>query len=169
MPVPQEGQYPEYFKGYISKVDAGSPVEAIAKYATDLEIFFMELPESKALYSYAPGKWTINELLQHIVDAERVFAYRLLHISRNDQTPLAPFDENSYTLNSRANNKSLAAIKEEFTSVRKATDLLIMSLEDDQLNYSTITRNTSITGNAICFIIFGHMLHHKTILEERYL
>jgi uncharacterized damage-inducible protein DinB len=169
MPVPQEGHYPEYFKGYISKVDAGSPVEAIAKYATDLENFFMELPETKALYSYAPDKWTINELLQHIVDAERVFAYRLLHISRNDQTPLAPFDENSYTLNSRANNKSLAAIKSEFASVRKSTDLLIKSLDEEQLTYSTRTRNSPITANAISFIIFGHMLHHKTILEERYL
>jgi uncharacterized damage-inducible protein DinB len=169
MPVPQEGQYPEYFKGYISKVIAKDLTEAVAKYADDLGKFYMELPDTKALYSYAPGKWTINELLQHIVDAERVFAYRMLHISRNDQTPLAPFDENSYAEYSRANKKSIALIKEEFQSVRNSTDLLIKSLDEEQLNYSTVTRNSPITANAIGFIILGHMLHHKTIIEERYL
>ena len=169
MPVPQEGQYPEYFKGYISKVIASDLAEVVSKYAKEIEQFYLDLPDTKALYSYAPGKWTINELLQHIVDAERVFAYRMLHISRNDQTPLAPFDENSYALNSRANKKSIAAIKEEFISVRNSTDLLIKSLDEEQLAYSTITRNSPITANAIGYIIFGHMLHHKTILEERYL
>ena len=168
MPRPVESDFPAYFSRYISKVDADTIAQAITKYAT-LTNFYTNLPEEKADHAYAPGKWTVKELLQHIIDAERIFSYRLLRIARKDKTPLASFDENSYAESSLASERSFDAMKEEFLAVRKATDLLLYSLSEDQLSEQGISSNLPITANAVAYIIYGHMLHHKEVLEERYL
>ena len=128
MPRPQATDFPTYFARYIARVDADSLSAAVKAYAKPLEEFYTHLPEAKAEYRYAPGKWTVKELLQHIVDTERIMSYRLLRISRGDKTPLASFDEDSYAAASNANARSFDSIKEEFIAVRKATDLLIASL-----------------------------------------
>ncbi len=169
MSRPQASDFPAYFARYISKVDADTIHEAINKYATSLTGFYTTLPEEKAGYAYAPGKWTLKEVLQHIIDAERIFSYRILRIARKDKTPLPSFDENSYAENSLANERSFASIKEEFLAVRKATDLLLASLNEEQLAQQGISSGLPVTANAIAYIIFGHMLHHREVLEERYL
>lgn len=169
MPRPQSSEFPSYFGRYISKVAADSVAEAIQRYAADLNHFYTSLPEDKADYRYAEGKWTIKELLQHVIDAERIFAYRILRISRKDNTPLASFDEDSYALHAQANKRSLASLKEEFLAVRKSSDLLLASLSEEQLAEQGIASNLPVTANAIGFILFGHLLHHKAVLEERYL
>jgi uncharacterized damage-inducible protein DinB len=169
MSKPLQSDFPAYYSTYISKVDAGSISEAIKNYAVSLTDFYKNLPEEKAEYCYAPGKWTLKELLQHIIDAERIFSYRALRIARKDNTPLPAFDENSYAANSLANNRNFADMKEEFLAVRKSTDCLLSSLTEDQLSAQGISSNLPITVNAIAFIIFGHLLHHKQVLEERYL
>jgi hypothetical protein len=169
MPKPIAADFPAYFSRYISKANANSLSEAVSIYAASLVDFYTGLPEAKADYAYAPGKWTIKEVLQHVIDAERVFSYRVMCISRKDKTPLPSFDENSYADNSLAANRSLASLKEEFIAVRKSTDLLIGSLSEEQLATEGISSNLPITANAIGFIVFGHLLHHKEVLEERYL
>jgi len=169
MSRPQASDFPAYFSRYISKADADTIHEAISKYATSLTDFYASLPEEKADYAYAPGKWTLKEVLQHIIDAERIFSYRILRIARKDKTPLPSFDENSYADNSLANERSFASIKEEFLAVRKATDLLLASLNEEQLAQQGISSELPVTANALAYITFGHMLHHKQILEERYL
>ncbi len=169
MPRPQATDFPTYFTRYIARVEADSLSSALTGYAKPLEDFYTGLPESKADYRYAPGKWTLKELLQHIVDTERIMSYRLLRISRGDKTPLASFDEDSYATASNANSRSFDSIKEEFKAVRKATDLLITTLSEEQLASEGIASNLPVTANAVGFIIFGHMLHHKGVLEEKYL
>ncbi|MEO7531204.1 MAG: DinB family protein [Sediminibacterium sp.] len=169
MARPKASDSAPYFIRYISKVDADTVSEAIKKYATLVNNFYATLPEEKADYAYAPGKWTLKELLQHVIDAERIFSYRVLRIARKDKTPLASFDENSYAEHSLAGERSFASIKEEFLAVRKATDLLLTSLNEEQLSSQGISSEHAVTANAIAYIMFGHLLHHKEILEERYL
>ena len=169
MPRPQANDFPTYFARYIARVDADSLSAAVKAYAKPLEEFYTHLPEAKAEYRYAPGKWTVKELLQHIVDTERIMSYRLLRISRGDKTPLASFDEDSYAAASNANARSFDSIKEEFIAVRKTTDLLIASLSEEQLAAEGVASNLPVKANAVGYIIFGHMLHHKGVIEERYL
>ena len=169
MSKPQVQDFPPYFGRYISQADAESLSEAIEKYAPLLIAFYVGLPEEKATFSYAKGKWSLKELLLHVIDTERVMAYRLLRFVRKDKTPLASFDENLFAANSLANDRSFGSIKEEFVAVRKSTDLLIQSLSEEQLKEKGMASNLSITANAIGYIIFGHMLHHKMVVEEKYL
>jgi uncharacterized damage-inducible protein DinB len=169
MPRPQTTDFPAYFEKYISLVDAGDLLTAAKKYAEPLRAFYNNLPDNKADYQYAPGKWTLKELLQHVVDTERIMSYRLLRIARHDKTPLASFDENSFAENSLASERSFASIKEEFAALRKATDLLIQSLNESQLSEQGIAGNNPVTANAVGYIIFGHMLHHRKVVEDKYL
>ncbi len=168
MARPQASDHPPYFGRYIAKVDADSVTDAMQKYAMLLADFYTQLPEEKADYRYAPGKWTLKEVLQHVIDTERIFSYRVLRIARKDKTPLASFDENSYAENAKAANRSFDSIKEEFLAVRKATDLLLVTLDNEQLSQQGISSELPVTANAIAYIIYGHMLHHKKVLEDRY-
>ncbi len=169
MPRPHIADYAPYFEKYITKVAATDAKELIDKYAQPLRLFYTDLPASKADYKYAAGKWTLKDLLQHIIDTERIMAYRLLRIARNDSTPNPSFDENSFALNAGAARRSFDSIKEEFITVRKATDLLLQSLTEEQLSFAGMSGNHRTTANAIAFILFGHLLHHKQIVEEKYL
>lgn len=169
MARPAETDFPAYFAGYISKVNTETISEAINKYSAALNQFYTSLPEAKADHAYAPGKWTIKEVLQHLIDAERVFSYRLMCIARKEKTSLPSFDENAYAEFSQADKRSLSDLKEEFTAVRKSTDLLLNSLSDEQFDEVGTSNNSKVTAKAIAYVVFGHLLHHKDILEERYL
>jgi uncharacterized damage-inducible protein DinB len=169
MPRPQPNDYAAYYNTYISKVEGENVKEIISKYSEPLLQFYNSLPEDKADYAYAEGKWTVKELLLHIIDAERIFGYRALRIARKDQTPLPGFDENAYTPVSKATQRNLQSLKDEFAAVRQATDILFDTFDEEQLSQTGTASNQPVTANAIGFIIFGHMIHHKQILEERYL
>lgn len=166
---PQSGTYPVYFDNYIKLVDAISIEEAIEKYSDDLIKFFKKIRESNADYRYAPGKWSLKELLQHIIDAERIFAYRALCIARKDGTHLPGFDENSYAAESKADSRTWKSLLKEFKSVRKSTNNLIKSLNEEQLQQSGNTNGQPNTVVAISFVIFGHIIHHMNMVKERYL
>ena len=143
--------------------------EAVKLLSYPLTYFFLNLPDEKGDYAYAEGKWTIKDLIQHIIDTERIMQYRLLRVARNDSTPLPGFDENLYAQAAQANERTFIALKEEFKALRKSTDLLVSSLTENQLMNSGIASDKKVTANAIAFILFGHLLHHKKIIEERYL
>jgi uncharacterized damage-inducible protein DinB len=169
MPRPAHQDSGEFYHGYINQAKGNSVTEVMTNHASEIKSFYLNLPEVKADYAYADGKWTIKELLQHVIDAERIFSYRALRIARKDATPLASFDENAYTENANAHSRSLQSLKEEFDAVRRSTDLMLQSFNDDQLNAKGTASNKGITVNAIGFIIYGHLLHHNKIIEERYL
>jgi uncharacterized damage-inducible protein DinB len=169
MPRPDLSRVPVYFHNYINQVPEDDLIESFRK-QSDVFIKFLEnIPKEKHDYRYAEGKWTLKELLQHIIDAERIFSYRALRFARQDATPLASFDENSYTLHSKAGRRNWNDLVEEFKSVRKASKYLFNSFDNDQLNASGISNNNSIYVLGIGFITIGHTLHHKKIIEERYL
>lgn len=154
---------------YIALAKGETAAEVVNNHAAEILAFYTNLPEEKAHFAYADGKWTIIEVLQHIIDAERVFSYRTTRIARKDTTPLPGFDENAYTENSLAYKRDFNLLKEEFTALRRATDIFISSLDEEQLQQSGTASGKYITANAIAFIIYGHLLHHINIIKERYL
>ncbi|MBS1626255.1 MAG: DinB family protein [Bacteroidetes bacterium] len=168
MSRPSSTHYASYYTNYIEAAQAENVAELITNYSILLNNFIQNIPEEKANYKYAANKWNVKEVLQHLIDTERIFAYRALRIARNDSTLLAGFDENSYVENANTIERTLQSLKNELIAVRKSTDLLLQSFNEKQLQQVGTANNHSITVNAICFIIFGHLLHHKKILEERY-
>jgi uncharacterized damage-inducible protein DinB len=169
MGKPIKGEYGAFYEGYVSKIDADNLQEAVIKYSSPLMAFYEKLPEEKADYQYAPGKWSMKDLLQHIIDTERIMSYRLLRIARNDKTPLPGFEENDYANAANAKTRSFNALKDELIALRKSTDLFIQGLSEEQLSNTGIASGANVTANAIGYIIFGHLMHHKKIIEERYL
>jgi uncharacterized damage-inducible protein DinB len=169
MPRPQPNDYAAYYETYVGKVKGNSVDEIIRTYSRPMFDFYSSLPEEKADHRYAEDKWSIKELLLHMIDAERIFGYRALRIARKDKTPLPGFDENSYTPASKASERTFQSLKDEFAAVRKATDILLSTFDEEQLSERGTASEHPVTANAIAFIIYGHMLHHKQVLEERYL
>jgi hypothetical protein len=169
MSRPLPADFPPYFARYIDLVQADSPSAAMRTHAKALQDFFHAIPAHKADHRYAPEKWTIKSVLQHVIDTERIFSYRLLRISRHDTTPLASFDENSFAENAHADQRSWPELLAEFDAVRTATDMLLSSLSESSLQQKGTASNQPVTANAIAFMIFGHLLHHQRVLEERYL
>ena len=169
MPNLLPGTYPAFMKGYLSLVDVDTVADAIEKYPEVILDFFKNIPFDKISYRYAENKWNIKEMLQHIIDTERIFAYRALRIARHDKTPLPGFDEKSYAAAVNADERSWEILMNEFEAVRKSSDLLLQSFTEDQLQQSGTTSNEPNTVKAISFVVYGHILHHINILKERYL
>lgn len=169
MARPQTGDYGSFYQGYIDAATGNSVSELLEKHPAQIRQFILDLPEDKADYQYAAGKWTIKQMLQHLIDTERVFTYRALRISRKDTTALAGFDEKAYAENAPVNHRSLQELKQEFILLRQASDMMVASFTNEQLSLEGVASNHPITVNALCFIIFGHNLHHMAVMKERYL
>ena len=157
------------YHNYINQVLQDDVMSAFQSGTPALLDFIDSIPATKFDYSYAPGKWTLKELLQHIIDAERIFDYRALRIARKDETPLPGFDENSYAEHSKAARRDWSELKDEFRVVRRSSEYLFGSFDEDQLNATGVASNNSISVLALGFIVVGHALHHKKVIEERYL
>jgi uncharacterized damage-inducible protein DinB len=169
MPKPLPASYPEYFKRYVDQVPEEDLNTAFSNQSPVLNELLNSITEEKSAYAYAPGKWTLKELLLHMTDAERIFNYRALCIARREQNSLPGFDEDSYAANSNANNRSWQELVEEFLAVRKSTELLYKSFTDEMLNASGISNGKQIIVSSLGFITLGHFYHHKKVIEERYL
>ena len=169
MPRPDLSRVPVSFHNYINQVPEDDLTKSF-KIQSEVFIRFLEnIPPDKYDYRYAEGKWTLNELLQHVIDAERIFCYRALCFARKDATPLPSFDENSYAENSKAQNRNWNDLIEEFKAVRKATEYLFSSFDKEQLDSSGVSNKNPNYVLGMGFITIGHTLHHKKIIEERYL
>ena len=144
-------------------------VEAIRLQTPLFLQFLQSIPADKRDYRYDEGKWTIKEVLLHILDAERIFAYRALCIARKDKTSLPSFDENLYADNSKADQRDWDELIEEFRLVRQSNGIMFASFDNEQLETSGIASNKSIYVLAIGFILVGHITHHIRIIKERYL
>ena len=158
-----------WYHNYIRLVPESDLSAAFNNEDNNLIGFFNSIPRDKHDYRYADGKWTIKEVLQHIIDAERVFAYRALRFARKDKTPLHGFDENLYADNSKAATRNWDDLMNEFTHIRKASEFFFRSLDEDQLEADGISSGSPIYVKALGYIIIGHPLHHRNILQERYL
>ena len=164
---PQTHEYPTWGETYIKLVD-GDVIEILERQVTEFTDFINSLVE-KADYAYAPGKWTIKEIVGHIIDAERVFAYRMTCFARGEQQPLPGFEENDYVANAHFSDRSLLSLSHEFALLRKANLYLFKSLTEEELNRKGTASGKEITVRAILFVTAGHIMHHTSIIKERYL
>lgn len=162
----------EYSNFNATYIKAAANVELIEELEICLHEFIrfvQNIPMDKFDYRYAEGKWTIKDIIQHVIDTERIFAYRALRISRNDATPLPGFEENDYVENTKANERGIQDLLAEFSAVRYATLFLFKSFSEEQLKRMGTASGTAIFVRAIGFIIIGHQKHHQNIFQERYL
>lgn len=160
--------FPSYFNSYIKLVPEENVMTALNKNSKKAKIFFSRISEGQSLYKYADDKWTVKEILQHVIDSERIFAYRALAIARADTAILPSFDENKYSTNSLANLRSWEDLTEEFHSVRQSTIPLFNSFTPDSLSQSGQISDYQMTVLALGFTIAGHVMHHMNIIRERY-
>jgi hypothetical protein len=161
--------YPGFFQRYIEQVPEESLPDAFNKQTPFISSFLSSVPKDKYLYAYAEGKWTIKEVLQHIIDTERIMAYRALSFARKEKAALPGFEEKDYAANSNANNRTWQSLGNEFLIVRQSTHLLFNSLTEEMLASEGTANNNLLSVETIGFIILGHFYHHKKIVEEIYL
>jgi uncharacterized damage-inducible protein DinB len=165
---PNLAQVPPFYHKYINLVTGDNLYTLLQENKEATKDFLTSIEDNKWDFRYAEGKWSIKELVQHITDSERIFSYRALCIARGEIASLPGFDENLYAAASNAGHRSKQQLITEINVVQDATRLLFQSFTDDQLDRSGIANNNSITVRGIGFIILGHLLHHKNILQERY-
>jgi uncharacterized damage-inducible protein DinB len=166
---PDHSEYNEYYRRYVAHVPDGNIVTTLGTLLDDTLATLGSVGEELAMHAYAPGKWSIKEVVGHIADAERIFACRALRIARGDGTPLAAFDENAYVPAGRFGDRSLASLLDEFAAVRQATVRLLAGLPEDAWTRSGIASGYDVSVRALAWIIAGHELHHRHILTTRYL
>lgn len=167
---PFAGEYDPYTILYIDYLpNDGMILKHLEKNADALRRLMSSLIPEQMLYRYAAGKWTIKEILLHIIDAERVFVYRALRIARHDTTPLSGYDQDPYVAASRANDRSMDSLVEEYTHTRRSTLSFFSSLSDDAWMRCGTANNKSVTVRALAYIVAGHELHHLKIINEKYL
>jgi hypothetical protein len=165
---PAPSKIPDYYLYYINLVPETELIAALEASMEQTLSLFTAIPAEKAEYRYAPGKWTVKEVVAHINDAERVFAYRALRFSRGDATPLPGFDENLYAPNANTGRRPLAEIADEYRAVRTASAALFRHLNEEMLDLPGKASGYDLTPRAIGWMIAGHNLHHLGILRERY-
>lgn len=162
-------EYSNYYKSYIDKASNLDLLAGLKQSGEETLSFFESIPESKHEYTYDNGKWTIKELLLHLMDAERVFIYRALRFARNDDTALPGFDENYYANQSQANNYSMMQLLKSYEVLRAYTVNLFESFTNDMLMRIGEASRATMSVRAIGFATIGHEKHHIQVIKERYL
>ena len=165
---PAAAEFNPYYGRYIDLVPEGDIVEVLAGQIAETLRLLAPLTEAQALHRYAAGKWSVKEVVGHVADAERIFAYRALRIARGDATPLASFDENAYVPAGRFDARPLASIVAELSAARAATVALGRGLDAEAAAGRGVASGHPVTPRALFYIIAGHELHHRAILKERY-
>jgi hypothetical protein len=166
---PVEGEFPVFMAGYISQVQDGDIIEILKAQTPELVDFMKSIPESMGDYQYAPDKWSIKEVIGHMADTERVFAYRAMRFSRADLTPVEGFDENSYVANAPFARASLPDLIDEFDHVRRASVHLFENLDEKAFANRGVANGKEVTVRSLAYIVAGHAAHHRKVLTDRYL
>ena len=170
IPKPEPNEYAPYASIYISLLpDDGQVLKHLEDNLRATTEFIRAVPDEKLSYRYAEGKWTIKEIIGHLIDDERIYVYRALRFARNDQTELPGFEQEDYAAESGANERSLDNLLEEFAAVRRSTIALFNSFDDRVLTRSGIASGNVMSVRAIAFHLAGHELRHMNIIKERYL
>lgn len=164
-----ESEYPIYYHNYVLKANKSSIKEGFDQSLNQFAIIENHLKGVDGDYKYQEGKWSIKELLLHIIDTERIFSYRALCIARGETNSLPGFDQDEYVANCNASNRTLTSVIEEYRAVRKATAQLFVNFNTSELMSQGIANGNTISVRAIALIILGHETHHIEILENRYL
>jgi len=166
----KETEFDPYYSRYIYKVSDNINLRQGFKIGKNNVIqFFESIDQGKLKYRYASDKWSIKEILQHLIDTERIFMYRCFRIARNDKTSLAGFDQNIYIEPSKANNKPIKSLIEEFKSVRQSSISFLNSLSDENLKFIGLSNGAPMSARAAAFTIIGHDIWHMDVIKEKYL
>lgn len=166
---PDPSEYTPYFHRYISMVMDVEPTEALETTFHEVNTFLRDIPTEKATYRYAPGKWTVNEVIGHVMDTERIFQYRVLRMLREDNPTLAGFDQDAFAERYAVNGRNLAGLLDEFEVVRTSTRLLFHGLSEEDVLRSGNSDGKTLSVRAAAFIVCGHAMHHVNVIRERYL
>ncbi len=165
----QEAEFNSYYGIYIAKAEQPNIVEGLQHSKQEFIDFVTAIPAEKWTYAYAEGKWTIAEVLQHIIDTERIFAYRALRFARNDKTPIMGFEQDNYVPNSNANQYSIKAMISDFEATRNNSISLFKSFTPEMLTRIGEASGSPMSARAAGYILTGHQKHHFEVIQERYL
>jgi hypothetical protein len=166
---PLKDEYPAFFETYISQVPEEDILEVLARQGADVAAVFDRVPAGAGHYRYAEGKWSLVQLLNHIVDTERIMAYRALCFARGEQQSLPSFDENIYAAGADVSARTIADLLEELRLVRASNLHLFRHLTDADWRKQGLANNWPITVRSLAWVIAGHLRHHLKIVRERYL
>lgn len=159
---------PTFYQAYVDLVPEEQVIQAIINNADKINSFIEQIPEQSGNFRYAEYKWTVKQVIAHMIDTERIFAYRALRFSRNDKTPLPGFDEKEYVPESNASNRTIKQLGDEFANARTSTIDLFISFAPEMFDRYGDANGHTIGVDSIGFVIAGHALHHHNILKERY-
>lgn len=165
---PQPDEYGEFYKDYITLADAPNVIQALIQQGQQIYAIIQKLTSDEADYRYETGKWTVKEVVGHLVDTERIMAYRALCISRGEQKSLPGYDQDEYVEQADFDNRSLQNLSTEYDALRNATISMFNSFNEKQILRKGTANNTTVSVRALAYIIAGHEKHHLNILEEKY-
>jgi hypothetical protein len=165
---PQASEYAPYHERYISLIQDNDILTTLDRQRGEMVLLLCGLREADGDFRYAPDKWSAKEVLGHVCDTERIFAYRALRIARGDATPMEGFEQDDYVKNGPFARHAIAEVIEDYIAVRRATISLLRSLEEEGWSRRGIANKNEVTVRAIAYLIAGHEVHHRRILEEKY-
>lgn len=166
---PKPTEYPAYFDAYIQSIKSADILKELRHQVMRMQAFLSEIPEDKEDFSYAAGKWTLKEVIGHIIDTERIMAYRALRFARGDKQELPGFDELLYVRTADFNKRTLYELAHEFGSVREANIYLFKSFDEAALDRSGSADGKTISVRSLIYVIAGHTLHHQNVIKQKYL
>ncbi len=166
---PEAGEFLPYYGRYIDLVGPGDVLTTLAQQMSDTQALLSSLPASVGTYRYAPDKWSVNEMIGHLMDSERIFVARALRFARNDSTALPGFEQDDYVRNATFDDFPLAELVSELESLRRSTILFFTHLSEDAWMRRGTANGAEVTVRALAYIVAGHELHHREMLQTRYL
>jgi hypothetical protein len=166
---PQPGEYDPYYEKYLSLIQGNDILAALDEQRRQMVLLLSGRTEADGDLRYAPQKWSLKEVLGHINDTERIMSYRALRISRGDATPIEGFEQDGYVRNGPFGRRSLADLIEDCIAVRRATVSLFRNLDEAAWTRRGVANKNEVTVRALAYITAGHELHHRRIIEEKYL
>ena len=167
--APDASEYAEFYETYVSLVDREDVLNALEEQTAQTQSLLARIPEEKGVFRYAEGKWSIRELIGHIIDTERIMAYRALRFARNDPTPIDGFNQEPYIANAAFDAVPIATLADELQHVRAANIRLFRNLPPEAWSRQGVASENPVTVRALAYIIAGHELHHLNVLKDRYL
>jgi uncharacterized damage-inducible protein DinB len=169
MKRPEPNEYPSFYQSYVDNVRSSNIIKELTDQVLDIQAIISEIPEEKENYKYAEGKWTIKEIIGHIIDTERVLGYRAMRFARKDKTPLPGYDENFFVANANFQKQTLYSLGHEFAIVREANLALFKVWDEEALSQTGVANDLDVSVRAILFMIAGHATHHINVIKLKYL
>lgn len=167
--LPQPTEYPRYYQSYLDLVKDGDLIKTLKDQIIDIQAVIATIPEEKEGFAYAEGKWTIKEVIGHIIDTERILAYRAMRFARKDKTVLPGFDENTFVANANFNKRTLYELAHEFAIVREANITMFKTFDKEQLMEKGNANGQEVSVRSIIYMIAGHASHHVNVIRTKYL